>query len=83
MNCVAGLRLRLWQHVSVFKAKRPAMRAFKEVSIDLTADELLSALLPPAPVNAEPMAEQDTVEIELTAEEIDALLSIGPPPARG
>ena len=60
------------------------MRAFKEVSIDLTADELLSALLPPpAPANAEPAAEQDTVEIELTAEEMDALLSIGSPPVRG
>lgn len=51
------------------------MRAFKEVSIDLTADELLSALLPPAPADAEPTAEQDTVEIELTAEQMDALLS--------
>jgi hypothetical protein len=29
------------------------------------------------------MAEQDTVEIELTAEEMDALLSIGSPPSRG
>jgi hypothetical protein len=83
VNCVAGLSRRLWQHVSVFQAKRPAMRAFKEVSIDLTADELLSALLPPAPANVEPAAEQDTVEIELTAEEMDALLSLGSPPARG
>ncbi len=53
------------------------MRATKEVSIDLTADDLLSALLPPAPAKADPAAEQDTVEIELTAEEMDALLSIG------
>ena len=59
------------------------MRAMKEITIDLTADDLLSALLPPAPANAEPAAEQDTVEIELTAEEMDALLSIGSPPARG
>ena len=49
------------------------MRASKEVSIDLTADDLLAALLPPAP--AELPAEQDTVEIELTAEQMDALLS--------
>ncbi|HET9446677.1 MAG TPA: hypothetical protein VFO35_10485 [Steroidobacteraceae bacterium] len=59
------------------------MRAIKEVTIDLSADDLLSALLPPAPANAAPAAEQDTVEIELTAEEMDALLSIGSPPARG
>ena len=74
MNCVAGLRLRLWQHVSVFKAKRPAMRAFPEISIDLSADDLLSPL-PPVPANVELTAEQDTVEIELTAEQMDALLS--------
>jgi hypothetical protein len=82
VNCVAGPRLRLWQHVSVFKAKRPAMRAFTEISIDLSADDLLSPL-PPVPANVELTAEQDTVEIELTAEEMDALLSIGSPPARG
>jgi hypothetical protein len=82
VNCVAGLRLRLWQHVSVFKAKRPAMRAFTEISIDLSADDLLSPL-PTVPANVELTAEQDTVEIELTAEEMDALLSIGSPPARG
>ncbi len=76
MNCVAGLRLRLWQHVSVFKAKRPAMRAFTEISIDLSADDLLSPL-PPVPANVDLTAAQDTVEIELTAEEMDALLSIG------
>jgi hypothetical protein len=76
VNCVAGLRLRLWQHVSVFKAKRPAMRAFTEISIDLSADDLLSPL-PPVPAKVELTAEQDTVEIELTAEEMDALLSIG------
>ena len=76
MNCVAGLLLRLWQHVSVFKAKRPAMRAFTEISIDLSADDLLSPL-PPVPANVGLTAEQDTVEIELTAEEMDALLSIG------
>jgi hypothetical protein len=76
VNCVAGLRLRLWQHVSVFKAKRPAMRAFTEISIDLSADDLLSPL-PTVPANVELTAEQDTVEIELTAEEMDALLSIG------
>ena len=76
MNCVAGLRLRLWQHVSVFQAKRPAMRAFTEISIDLSADDLLSPL-PPAPAKVELTAEQDTVEIELTAEEMDELLSIG------
>jgi hypothetical protein len=82
VNCVAGLPARLWQHVSVFKAKRPAMRAFTEISIDLSADDLLSPL-PPVPANVELTAEQDTVEIELTAEEMDALLSIGSPPARG
>ncbi len=58
------------------------MRASNVVSIDLAADELLSPL-PLASANAEPAAEQDTVEIELTAEEMDALLSIGSPPARG
>ena len=68
--------------VSVFKAKRPAMRAFTEISIDLSADDLLSPLLP-VPANVELTAEQDTVEIELTAEEMDALLSIGSPPSRG
>ena len=50
------------------------MRASKEVSIDLTADDLLAALLPP-PAPVEHAAEQDTVEIELTAEQMDALLS--------
>lgn len=59
------------------------MRASTEISIDLTAQELLSlpvstaAKLPPAP------ALDDTVEIELTAEQIDAMLSAGSPPARG
>jgi hypothetical protein len=71
--------LRLWQHVSVFKAKRPAMRAFTEISIDLTADELLSHLThSPAKAAQSPTALVDyeaTVEIELTAEEMDALLS--------
>ncbi len=52
------------------------MRAFTEISIDLSADDLLSPL-PPVPANVELAAEQDTVEIELTAEEMDALLSIG------
>ena len=55
------------------------MRAFTEISIDLTADELL-APLPPSPAKAaqSPTAlvdYEDTVEIELTAEEMDALLS--------
>lgn len=73
MNCVARLHATLWQHDRVFTAKSPAMRAFKEISIDLSADDLLSPL-PPAPAS-EAMAEQDTVEIELTAEQMDALLS--------
>jgi hypothetical protein len=55
------------------------MRASTEFSIDLPADELLSPL-PPAPVKAaRPPAAvadyEDTVEIELTAAEMDALLS--------
>ena len=50
------------------------MRASNVVSIDLSADDLLSPL-PPAPAAVEPTAEQDTVEIELTAEQMDALLS--------
>jgi len=50
------------------------MRASNVVSIDLSADDLLSPL-PPAPAAAQPAAEQDTVEIELTAEQMDALLS--------
>jgi hypothetical protein len=58
------------------------MRAFPEISIDLSADDLLSPL-PPVPADVELTAQQDTVEIELTAEEMDALLSIGFPPARG
>jgi hypothetical protein len=53
------------------------MRAFTEISIDLSADDLLSPL-PPVPANVELTAEQDTVEIELTAEEMDELLSAGP-----
>jgi hypothetical protein len=61
------------------------MGASPEVSIDLPADELLSPM-PSAPVKAaRPTAVVDyeaTVEIELTAEEMDALLS-GSPPARG
>jgi hypothetical protein len=56
------------------------MRASKEVSIDLTAEDLLSHLsLSPAKaatVPATPPADyEDTVEIELTAEQMDALLS--------
>ena len=63
------------------------MGASPEVSIDLPADELLSPL-PPAPVKAaRPGAAtadyEDTVEIELTAEEMDTLLSAGSLPARG
>ena len=55
------------------------MRASPEVSIDLAADELLSPL-PSAPVTvarspAPPADYEDTVEIELTAEQMDALLS--------
>ena len=57
------------------------MRASKEFSIDLTADDLLSPL-PLSSTEASVAAEQDTVEIELTAEEMDALLSIGSPPVR-
>jgi hypothetical protein len=55
------------------------MRASKEVSIDLTAEDLLSHLSSspakgtksPAP----PANYEDTVEIELTAAQMDALLS--------
>lgn len=54
------------------------MRASREISIDLTAQELLSLPAPTAAAAAsvphEP-ALDDTVEIELTAEQIDALLS--------
>jgi hypothetical protein len=55
------------------------MRASPEISIDLSADELLSPL-PPIPTKAarSPAAiadYDDTVEIELTAEQMDALLS--------
>ena len=62
------------------------MRASPEISIDLLAEELLSPL-PSSPVKAarSPAATpdyEDTVEIELTAEEMDALLSAGSPPAR-
>ena len=63
------------------------MGASPEVSIDLPADELLSPL-PSAPVKAARSTGvvvdyEATVEIELTAEEMDALLSAGFPPARG
>ena len=55
------------------------MRASKEVSIDLTAEDLLSHLShSPAKVAkspAPPPAYEDTVEIELTAAQMDALLS--------
>jgi hypothetical protein len=55
------------------------MRASKEVSIDLTAEDLLSHLSrPPAKVAQSPATPVDyeaTVEIELTAEQMDALLS--------
>jgi hypothetical protein len=51
VNCVARRRPCLWQHASVFKARCPAMRASKEISIDLTAEDLLSQLTrPPAKV---------------------------------
>jgi hypothetical protein len=54
------------------------MRASKEVSIDLTAEDLLSHLSrAPAKVAqppARPADYEDTVEIELTAEQMDALL---------
>jgi hypothetical protein len=50
------------------------MRASPEISIDLTAQELLSLPVPTA-ANVPPPARDDTVEIELTAEQIDALLS--------
>ena len=56
------------------------MRASKEVSIDLTAEDLLAHLAhSPAKVAqapARPPADYDqTVEIELTAEQMDAMLS--------
>ena len=58
------------------------MGASPEVSIDLAADELLSPM-PPAPVKATRSTAvvdyEATVEIELTAEEMDALLSSSPP----
>jgi hypothetical protein len=55
------------------------MRASKEVSIDLTAEDLLAHLsrapAKAAPSPAPPADYEDTVEIELTAEQMDALLS--------
>jgi hypothetical protein len=53
------------------------MRASKEFSIDLTAEDLLSQLThSPAKVAHSPTTDyEDTVEIELTAEQMDALLS--------
>jgi hypothetical protein len=55
------------------------MRASKEVSIDLTAEDLLSHLSrAPAKVAQSPATPpdyEDTVEIELTAAQMDALLS--------
>lgn len=63
------------------------MGASPEVSIDLPADELLSPM-PSSPVKAARSTAvvadyEDTVEIELTAEEMDALLSAGTLPVRG
>lgn len=54
------------------------MRASPEFSIDLTAQDLLS-LPVPAPVAThtdDETAAGDTVEIELTAEQMDAMLSV-------
>jgi hypothetical protein len=55
------------------------MRASKEVSIDLTAEDLLSHLSQPSAKVAQspttPADYEDTVEIELTAEQMDALLA--------
>jgi hypothetical protein len=55
------------------------MRASKEVSIDLTAEDLLSHLsqspAKAARSPATPADYEDTVEIELTAEQMDAMLS--------
>lgn len=53
------------------------MRASPEFSIDLTAQDLLSlpAPAPAAPQTVEAAAEEDTVEIELTAAQMDAMLS--------
>jgi hypothetical protein len=92
VNCVARRRRPLWQHARVFKTKVPGMRASLEISIDLTAQDLLSLPdptamvevddicafdpLPQAPAANMPQpAASDTVEIELTAEQIDAMLS--------
>ena len=68
------------------------MRAFPEISIDLTAQDLLSLPAPTAMVEVDDIcafdplphaaaanvphaAADDTVEIELTAAQIDAMLS--------
>jgi len=55
------------------------MGASPEISIDLPADELLSPLPPSPPKAARTSAVaadyEDTVEIELTAAQMDALLS--------
>jgi hypothetical protein len=55
------------------------MRASPEFSIDLTAQDLLSLPMPmPAPAApqiVEETAVDDTVEIELTAAQMDAMLS--------
>lgn len=63
------------------------MGASPEVSIDLPADELLSPL-PTAAVKAARSTAvapdyEATIEIELTAEEMDTLLSAGSLPAQG
>lgn len=63
------------------------MGASPEISIDLPADELLSPM-PTSPAKAARSTAgavdyEATIEIELTAEEMDALLSAGSPPARG
>ena len=55
------------------------MGASPEISIDLPADELLSPLPPPSPAQVARTAAvaadyEDTVEIELTAAQMDAML---------
>ena len=50
------------------------MRPSLEISIDLTAQDLLSLPGAAAP-NVPHAAEDDTVEIELTADQMDAMLS--------
>jgi hypothetical protein len=102
VNCVPGLTARLWQHSPVHLQEFCTMQPTTEVTLDLTAQELLDPQPVPVPVaievedigdvdpllqtgsfvaNAdsaktpvEEIAEDGTIELELTADQMDLML---------